>query len=66
MALAEKAYEELKKLPEPMVQEVLDFIGYLESKQTKTVSGWVRAQEKSLQNVWDNEDDEAWNEYRPG
>lgn len=66
MALAEKAYEELKKLPDTMVQEVLDFIGYLESKQERLSSDFTQAQEKSLRNIWDNQEDEIWNEYKPG
>lgn len=33
MSKAEQIYEKLKGAPEDVVQEVLDFIGYLESKK---------------------------------
>jgi hypothetical protein len=35
MNTAEIIYEKSKALPEPIAQEVLDFIGYLESKALK-------------------------------
>ena len=64
MALAEKAYEEIKKLPEPLIQEVLDFIEFLEVKQGKSMD-IIKAQGKSLSHIWDNEEDEVWNEFKP-
>lgn len=62
MGLAEIVQEQLKALPEGQVKEVLDFIGYLKSRQEQAQwSDLMQAQEKSLANVWDNSDDEAWN-----
>ena len=35
MRVSEKIYEEVKKLPEPLQAEVLDFVQYLVSKMEK-------------------------------
>jgi hypothetical protein len=35
MRISEKIYEEVKKLPEPLQTEVLDFIEYLASKMER-------------------------------
>ena len=32
MSIADHIYEEVQRLPEPLAQEVFDFIGYLEAK----------------------------------
>lgn len=61
MGLAELVQEQIKALPEGQVKEVLDFIGYLKSRQEQTQwNDLMLAQEKSLSNVWDNPDDEVW------
>ncbi len=62
MGLAEIVLEQIKALPEGQVKEVLDFIGYLKSRQEQTQWGdLMQAQEKSLADIWDNPDDEVWN-----
>lgn len=62
MGLADIVHEQIKALPEGQVKEVLDFIGYLKSRQEQTQwSDLMQAQEKSLTNVWDHPDDEVWN-----
>jgi len=62
MGLADIVQEQIKALPEVQVKEVLDFIGYLKSRQEQAQWGdLMHAQEKSLANVWDNSDDEVWN-----
>ncbi|MBI3479108.1 MAG: hypothetical protein HY016_01940 [Nitrosomonadales bacterium] len=44
------------------MREVLDFIGYLKSRQEQAQwNDLMQAQEKSLASVWDNPDDEVWN-----
>lgn len=61
MGLADIVQEQLKALPEVQVKEVLDFIGYLKSRQEQTQWGdLMQAQEKSLAQIWDNPDDEVW------
>jgi len=62
MGLAEIVQEQIKALPEVQVKEVLDFIGYLKTRQEQTQwSDLMQAQERSLASVWDNPDDEVWN-----
>ena len=62
MGLAELVQEQIKVLPERQVKEVLDFIGYLKSRHEQNQwNDLMQAQEKSLENVWDNADDEVWN-----
>lgn len=62
MGLAEIVQEQIKALPEGQVKEVLDFIGYLKTRQEQNKwNDLMLAQESSLAAVWDNEEDEAWN-----
>lgn len=63
MTIVDIAYEQLKSLPDPQVRQVLDFIGYL--KQRSERADWedlMNAQACSLGDVWDNPEDEVWNE----
>ncbi|NOT85529.1 MAG: DUF2281 domain-containing protein [Methylococcaceae bacterium] len=65
MNLAEQVYQAIKPLPEPMVQEVLDFALFL--RQREQWSEWqnlMLAQASSLAD-WDNVEDEVWNDV-PG
>ena len=65
MDIAQKIYNEAQRLPEFLAQEVLDFIGYIESKHRSNLmhSGDLKkAQEKVMNHIWDNIDDEVWNE----
>ena len=65
MTLAELAFEHLKTLPDDQAREVLDFIGYLKTKQERAIiMDLMTAQEMTLMQIWDNpEDDDAWNEF---
>ena len=65
MTLAELAFEHFKTLPDDQAREVLDFIGYLKTKQERAaINDLMSAQEITLKNIWDNpEDDEAWNDF---
>ena len=63
MTVAELAYEQIKTLPETQAREVLDFIGYLKEKTER--GQWedlMGAQSTSLESVWNNADDEVWND----
>lgn len=63
MTLSELVYEQFRTLPEPQAREVLDFIGFLKEKQER--AEWedlMGAQAPSLQSIWDNPDDEVWND----
>lgn len=65
MNTAEKIMLEIQRLPEPLAMEVLDFIGYIElkhglkSRQTEELKA---AQEPAMKHIWDNTDDEVWND----
>ena len=65
MTLAELAFEHLKTHSADQAREVLNFIGYLKTKEERaTIMDLMTAQEMTLMHVWDNpEDDEAWNEF---
>jgi len=61
MNLAEQVYQTVKPLPEPMVQEILDFALFL--RQRKESFEWqnlMYAQTDSFAD-WENVEDEAWN-----
>lgn len=63
--LSERVQYEIRQLPAPLVQEVLDFIGYLAHRHglDKADTDPLKvAQERSMRKVWDNPDDEVWND----
>jgi hypothetical protein len=60
MSLAEQVYQTIKSLPEPMLQEILDFALFL--RQREEQAEWqniMNAQACSFAD-WDNVEDEAW------
>ncbi len=65
MSTAEKIYQEAQRLPEGLAREVLDFIGYLEQKHglgNAPTEQLKQAQEPAMERLWDNPEDEVWNE----
>ena len=64
MSIAEQIYETVKPLPDPLAREVLHFVEYLSAKaQERTeLADLSQAQEVVMQHVWDNPDDEVWND----
>jgi len=61
MTIADIVYEQVKALPEPLARQVLDFVGYLRERQDR--ADWddlMNAQAGSLAPVWDNAEDEVW------
>ncbi len=65
MSTAEKIYHEVKRLPEPLAREVLDFIEYIELKHgliDSQVDELIMAQEPAMRHIWENQQDEIWNE----
>ncbi len=61
MNTAELIYEQVKALPEPLAREVLDFVGYLAMKaHRKEISDLIAAQQGSLDEIWDNAEDDVW------
>lgn len=62
MSIADLVYEQAKRLPDHMAREVLDFIGYLRERQER--GEWrdlMNAQTGGLKALWDNAEDQAWN-----
>jgi hypothetical protein len=62
MTIAELIFEEVKKLPDQSAREVLDFVGYIRERSKR--GEWrdlMNAQSASLAPVWDNAEDEVWN-----
>jgi hypothetical protein len=69
MDIAEKIYNQVSRLPEHLAREVLDFIEYLEKKhgiQDHDLQNLKEAQVRSMNNVWNNEEDEVWNDHPAG
>lgn len=64
MATAQKIYEKALKLSEPLAQEILDFIGYIEIKyglKDTWVDELIKAQEPVMDQIWSNGEDDVWN-----
>lgn len=66
MSIAEQIYEVTKPLPESLALEVLHFIEYLNYKNADRaeMSDLTRAQETVMKHIWDNQDDEIWNDVK--
>ena len=61
MTTKEVILNEIQKIPEVMLEEVLDFIRFLESKATEHRADISIASESSLKKDWlKPEEDEAW------
>ncbi|MBD2514398.1 DUF2281 domain-containing protein [Nostoc sp. FACHB-973] len=62
MMLKEQITQELEKLPEPLLQEILDFVQFLQAKYQKDKTLEIRIMsESSLQKDWlSPEEDAAW------
>ena len=62
MTVADQVYEQAKLLPEPLAREALDFVLFLRDRLER--GEWrdlMDAQSVALAAVWDNQEDEAWN-----
>ena len=61
MTIAELIFEQVKKLPDQAAREVLDFVGYIRDRGER--AEWrdlMTAQSVSLAPVWDNSEDQVW------
>jgi len=61
MSIADVVYEQVKALPEPLAREVLDFVGFLRERGDR--AEWrdlMKAQTGALASVWDNPEDQVW------
>ena len=66
MSIAEQIYEVAKPLPESLALEALHFIEYLSRKNADRaeMSNLKHTQEIVMKHVWDNQDDEVWNNVK--
>ncbi len=65
MNVTEKICQEARRLPEPLAQEVFDFIEYIQIKHglRDVLSELLKAsQAPDMKNVRDNMEDEVWND----
>ena len=63
MVTAEQICREANKLPRNALPVVLDFMLFLQKRAADNQENdLVMAQESSMTPLWDNEEDEAWNE----
>jgi hypothetical protein len=62
MTIADLVYHQVKTLPDQLAREVLDFVGYLrERADCEERRDLMSAQTHSLESVWDNPEDDVWN-----
>ncbi|AUB80545.1 DUF2281 domain-containing protein [Candidatus Thiodictyon syntrophicum] len=62
---ADRIFAQASRLPEPLAREVLDFIGYLEARhglRDLLSEDLKAAQDGAMRRVWENPDDEVWND----
>lgn len=53
--------QEIEQVPEPLLEEVLDFLRFLKAKQSRERLETAILSETSLQKEWlSQEEDEAW------
>ena len=62
MTIAEQLARIAGTLPESLAREALDFVRFLQARERGELADWLQAQTVSLAHVWDNADDEAWND----
>ena len=61
MTTKQMILKEIGKVPEPMLEEVLDFIKFLENKSLRKISETAVLSEAALAKDWlKPEEDEAW------
>lgn len=62
-ALAQRIFEVARQLPDAKANEALDFILFLRARQAGLEHRDLQnAQQTAMNHVWDNEEDEAWND----
>jgi hypothetical protein len=63
MTFADRIYEQVKELPEPLAREVLTFVENLRRRQADAdTHDLMIAQAASLAPVWDNAEDKVWDD----
>ncbi|MBC7542795.1 MAG: DUF2281 domain-containing protein [Candidatus Sericytochromatia bacterium] len=64
MTLADRIFQQVSTLPEPLAREVLDFVVFLRQKSENVSNhNLMLAQEPVLAAIWDNDEDNVWNDF---
>ena len=61
MSLAEQVYQTIKPLPEPLVQEILDFALFLRQREENAEWQNLMLDQTCSFADWENVEDEVWN-----
>jgi hypothetical protein len=64
MSTAKRIYDSVKPLPEPLAQEVLDFVTFIKTRRGADTEDLIQAQTRSLEATWDNTEDDVWNDVQ--
>ncbi len=62
MNVADIICEKARDLPEPLAREVLEFIEQISAYRDSGVEAFKKAQEPVMKQIWDNKEDDIWNE----
>jgi len=63
MTIADRVYEEVKTLPDPLAREVLDFVAFLRERGDRAEGrDLMNAQTTGLAAIWGNTDDAVWDD----
>ena len=64
MTIKEQLLQEIEKVPEPLLQQVLDFIQFLQNKRQQEKLEITLLSESSLQKDWlKPEEEAAWQDF---
>jgi hypothetical protein len=62
VTIAEQIARIAGNLPESLAKEALDFVCFLQARERGEINEWQNAQTVSLAHVWNNTEDEVWND----
>ena len=60
--MTDKICEKARDLPEPLAREVLEFIERISAHQDSGIEAFKKAQEPVMKRIWENKEDDVWNE----
>ena len=62
MNVADKICEKARDLPEPLARVVLEFIERISAHRDSAIEDLKKAQEPAMKRIWENTEDDIWNE----
>ena len=68
MANREQIIKRIEELPEELVDEISDFVEFVTARHADSDFDFVvaRTMQDSMDKVWDNPEDEVWNDVSTG